>query len=282
MSDASSATAPAAEAVLRALARRANGLSGADIERLIREARQAARRQRRGVTWSDLDGWLSVSKPPRPKALRWRMALHEAGHAVARIVLKLGTITLITIDGSDGGFVESTEPPHVEETEALLSALLLVKLAGRATEEILLGSCIAGSGGGPESDLASATALALQMEVSLGYDADQPLLYRNADENASLLIYRPEIARRVNARLEQSYADAKGLISTHRAAVEGLARVLITRDTLEGKYLDEVLALLSGSIRHGDDTLKSDEHASGSARAGERVATTSRGCRGAR
>ncbi len=246
MSDVISEVEPATEAVLRALARRATGLSGADIERLVREARQSARRERRGVTWSDLDGRLSVSKPPRPEALRWRMALHEAGHAVARIVLKLGTITLITIDGPDGGFVESTEPQHVEETEALLSAVLIAKLAGRAAEEVLLGSCIAGSGVGPESDLATATLLALKMEVSLGFGADQPLLYRNAEEHAGMLIYRPEIARRVHSRLEKAYADAKRLIRTHREAVEALANTLIVRDTVEGNDLEAVLALLTG------------------------------------
>lgn len=105
-----------ADIVLRNLARRAMSMSGADIERLVREARQTARRERRSLAWEDLDRRLSASKPKRSEALRWRMAVHESGHAIARMVLGLGVITLITIDAVDGGRVESEEPLPVEET----------------------------------------------------------------------------------------------------------------------------------------------------------------------
>lgn len=241
MSDGNGAAEAAADAVLRGLARRGTGLSGADIERLVREARQTARRERRSLTWSDLEGRLSAAKPVKPEALRWRMALHEAGHAVARLVLQLGTVTLITIDGPEGGMVQSEEPEPVAQTESWLSSVLVAKLAGRAAEEVLLGACIAGSGGGPESDLAHATTLALQMEVAFGFGQEMPLLYRNAEEQGSLLLCRPEIARRVNARLEKAYAGATELIRSHGAALKELARTLIARDTLEGPELARVL-----------------------------------------
>lgn len=231
-----------ADIVLRSLARRAMGLSGADIERLVREARQSARRERRSVTWPDLDRRLSALKPQRSEELRWRMAVHEAGHAIARTVLGLGVITLITIDGVDGGRVESEESLHVEETEDRLTSLLIAKLAGRAAEEVFFGSCVAGSGGGPDSDLATATSIALQMEVSLGYGADMPLLYRDPERYAPILINRRDVADRVNSRLEKGYADAKHLIQSHRTAVKTLARALIAKATLEGEDLYEVLS----------------------------------------
>lgn len=243
-SNANGASVTDIDAVLRVLARRATGLSGADIERLIREARQMARRERRGLTWSDLDGRLSASKPTKPESLRWRMALHEAGHVVARLVLQLGTITMITINGPSGGMVMSEEPEPVAETESWLSSVLMAKLSGRAAEEVLLGSCIAGSGGGPESDLAAATALALQMEVSFGFGAELPLLYRNVDEHASLLIYRSEIAHRVHERLEDAYGQGRRLISQHCDAVRALADALMVHDTLEGPKLVAILSEL--------------------------------------
>lgn len=115
--------------------------------------------------------------------------------------------------------------------------LLVAKMAGRAAEEVFFGSCIAGSGCGPESDLATATVLALQMEVSLGYGTDMPLLYRNAEETSALLIYRSDIAKRVNSRLEKAYADAMQLMRTHRASVTKLASVLINKGTLDGPEL---------------------------------------------
>lgn len=243
VTDGSGAVEPAAT-ILRVLARRATGLSGADIERLVREARQTARRERRSLTWSDLEGRLSASKPIKPESLRWRMALHEAGHAVARLALRLGTITMTTIDGPRGGMVVSEEPEPVAETESWLLSLLIAKLSGRAAEEVLLGSCIAGSGGGLESDLAAATTLALQMEVSLGFGADQPLLYMSAEEHASLLIYRPEIARRVNTRLEDAYSRARKLVGQHCDVIRALADALMAHGTLEGPMLAAILGKL--------------------------------------
>ena len=40
------------------------------------------------------------------------------------------------------------------------------------------------------------------MEMSLGFSRDAPLLYRATDDQASLLIYNPDVASRVNACLE--------------------------------------------------------------------------------
>lgn len=123
-------------------------------------------------------------------------------------------------------------------------------------------ACVAGSGSGPDSDLATATALALQMEVNLGYGADMPLLYRNAEANSALLIYRPDIARRVNSRLENAYADAMRLINAHRASVAKLATVLIAEGTLDGPNLPDVLndiaSNLDGAAPPADQLCASD------------------------
>src|ERR1700754_3910447 len=86
-----------AAAVLRTLARKAQGLTGADIERLVREARQKARRQQRPLSYDDLESLLIGARPERSLLLRLRMAVHEAGHSVSRILLGFGTITEITI-----------------------------------------------------------------------------------------------------------------------------------------------------------------------------------------
>ncbi|MER9586126.1 ATP-dependent Zn protease [Mesorhizobium sp. M0276] len=235
--------------VLRRLALKANGLTGADIERLVREARQKARREQRTLEWCDLETILTVAKPDKPESLRWRMALHESGHAVARLVLKLGRVTMITIDGRDGGgMVEGDQPAVDEETEERAEALLLIRLAGRAAEQELLGSVTAGSGGTSSSDLAGATELAVAMETSLGFARNAPLLYRATDDKASLLIYSPEIASRVNARLEAAYAKACELIRRYRKAIETLARALMDHDTLEGRELGSIFQQLEETL----------------------------------
>lgn len=104
--------APGAEAyghdVLRRLARRALGLSGADIERLVREARQVARRAGRTLAYDDLDSLLSSDRPTLSPERRRRIAVHEAGHTLARILLDVGEVSAISIDGPGGlAFTES-------------------------------------------------------------------------------------------------------------------------------------------------------------------------------
>jgi cell division protease FtsH len=241
MSERGSQAEAAGDAVLRALALKARGMSGADIERLVREARQKARRAHRQLAFSDVFDLLAAARPQRSQALRWCMAVHEAGHAVARLVLDLGHITSIGIDGPAGGYTQGKTATTEAETEAVFDGLLAVSLAGRAAEEELLGCVSAGAGGSPDSDMGKATTLALAMEAELGFAETWPLLYRHAENQSALLAYNPLLAEEVNARLEAAYARARDLIRRNEDAVRFLADALMRHDTLEGTALIIVL-----------------------------------------
>lgn len=231
--------------VLRKLAVKANGLTGADIERLARELRQKARRGNHAITFADILAILDSAKPKKSAALRWRMAIHEAGHAIADLVIGKREVTIITIDAADGnGFVETRVPKTPVLTEEFLDAILIATLAGRAAEEELLGTVVAGSGGTPDSDLAKATELAQAMETTMGFAQDRPLLYRSVADRASLLVHSPAIAERVNARLERAYAKARNVIRQNRKPHDDLAKALMVHDTLEGPELEAVIRQL--------------------------------------
>lgn len=77
---------------LKPLAMLALGRTGADIERMVREARQKARRQKRKLTYADIKDALSGGQSSMSEELLWRIALHESGHALAMIGFDLGTI----------------------------------------------------------------------------------------------------------------------------------------------------------------------------------------------
>ncbi len=121
------------------------------------------------------------------------------------------------------------------------NGLLAVSLAGRAAEEELLGCVSAGAGGSPDSDMGKATTLALAMETELGFGETWPLLYRQADNQTTLLAYNPLLAEEVNARLEAAYARARELIRRNEDAIRFLADALMRHDTLEGPALVIVL-----------------------------------------
>lgn len=227
---------------LRDLARRAVGRSGADIERLVREARQHARRSGRRLTWEDLERALQESRPAVPGDVFWRMAVHEAGHLLA--IISTGhsqEIEIASLEGPDGGFVRIRGTGVEAETEAHIERRLVVLMAGRAAELLVLGDACAGSGGVPGSDLARATETALAMETSYGFGAEHPLLYRPGKDQQGLLHYDGHLAKRVHARLEAAHRTASDLLAANRDVLLDVARRLESERVLEGPTLRSLI-----------------------------------------
>ena len=217
-------------------------MSGADIERLVREARQVARRQGRSLSWQDIEERLVSGRAVLPPGMRWRMAVHEAGHAVARLALGYDGIEMITIDDPSGGFVLIQDIAHGLQLEGGVVDRIVVLLAGRRSEIAFLGSACAGAGGHVESDLGTATTLALSLETSLGYGRHQPLLFLPAAEPWTGLAHDGKLADRVNARLEEADRMATGIVEANRDVIAGLARQVTGQGTLEGEDLARALA----------------------------------------
>lgn len=227
---------------LRDLARHAVGRSGADIERLIREARQKARRAGRKMSWDDLDRALRGNDLPVAAELSWRMAVHEAGHVLALISIgDMQEVELVSLEGPQGGFVRTRTTGLVAQTETHLAGSLVVLMAGRAAELLVLGNASAGSGGTTASDLAMATQTALAMEASFGFGAEQPLLYRPGEAHPGLLHYNRHLADRVHARLEAAQDTAKAILTTHRSLLLELAGRLNRERVLEGPSLKSLI-----------------------------------------
>jgi cell division protease FtsH len=243
-------------AVLRRLALMANGMTGADIERLVREARQTARRQQRPLTYGDIQTALAGTRPARSASMRRRIAIHEAGHAVVRLALGVGSIVCITIETHESlGFVEVLGGDPVD-TERQCLAALQVLLAGRAAEEVVFGDAMSGSGGSVVSDLGRATALACAMEMELGHSSAMPLLYRDSVDYHTALRADPNLTKRVNGRLETACAGASDLIRCNGGAHQILVEALLCSGTLEGQELKAVLAVMRERMMAPDEIVR--------------------------
>ena len=234
---------------LRRLALLATGRTGADIERLVREARQRARRERRSMTWDDLEQAIREGQPRLPDDVRWRVAVHESGHCIASLRLGVAEVRQLSIEASETrlGFLAAEAGPAIL-TEARALDTLCLHLAGRAAEEVILGSISLGAGGSAGSDLAIATDLALALETRVGRGSLWPLLYRDATTIPALLFVEPGLADRVSARLDEAFDRARRLVAEHRDELLALANALVERGTLEGP---EIAALMTAAPPSG-------------------------------
>jgi ATP-dependent Zn protease len=230
------------DADLRPVAISAAGMTGADIEKLVRDARRRARSDKRDLELADLFEMLEHNEISIPPECLKRVALHEAGHAAAAILLNLSSNVTTSLMRRGRLVAETSFAPRFESiTRKVVENKITVALAGRAAEDVLLGDVTAGSGGAENSDLAIATSLAVRAVGSWGLSSSSNLIYSGDTAPEQLWTWRPELAEEVDAMLKAAYTNATELITTHREAVRAIAAALIDRRALTH---DEIATLL--------------------------------------
>ncbi len=229
------------DASLRRLATRAMGLTGADIERIVREARLKARRGKRMITYEDIEDGIRGHRPPVPYNLRWRWAFHEAGHAVVHHALDLGPVRGLNIDTGQGGYNLVGFHLWTTDTRDWYENMLTMLMAGRAAEKLVLKRVSSGSGGADDSDLARATRVAFDMERTLGFGPEYPLLYRPHRDPGEVLGREPELAARVHARLEAALDRAAAILRRRRPTFHALAKALFDAQAMDEAAVLQIL-----------------------------------------
>lgn len=212
---------------LAALARAAVGRSPAEIDAAIRAARSSARHLRQVMTITMLRRHLKLDVDGEHPRILWRIAVHEAGHAVVAAALDLGMIESMKVT-DHGGEIRRRNM----QTESLLSDLeaeICYNVAGRAAERLVLGTISAGAGGPAASDLAMATERSLGIETIYGLGAEGPVWH---DMPGSLMLQNSHLRGRVRQRIERAEVRAGKILARHRATLEGLARELLQQRSL--------------------------------------------------
>lgn len=238
-------------APLSRLALLACGRTGADIERLVRELRQKTRRERRPITWADIETALMASRFRLTDDHRYRLAVHEVGHAMAYTLLKTGTVYAVAVGDSLNGSVQSFgqvefTPLHDRpQNDDWLMRTCASSLAGRTAELLVFNETLAGSGGDPHSDLARATRLMLAAETQLGFSDVTPLIYVSPEQAQQQLLYDAALRNRVNERLKYAEAMAMEMLRRHKTALTVIATQLADAGVMSGDEFRERLALAS-------------------------------------
>lgn len=232
------------------IAGRLEGNSGADIEKLVRDARRAARKEKRDLRRDDLVSRLPGRIAFSQEDLR-RIAVHEAGHAIVQAKVGDGEILRLKIEPelamhgtrSEVGYLEVRKSALKGRTRQDYEAQLMVHLAGLAAEELVFGQIADGGGGTMGSDLASATQIATEMEASLGFgDSLVHLVPSGSKQVPELLLTDNTLRRRVEATLDKAYEDARAILEASKPAHQTLVDALMQRHQLEGREVLEIIS----------------------------------------
>ncbi|MEY9464001.1 AAA family ATPase [Bradyrhizobium ottawaense] len=231
-----------AGADLREAALAARGHTGADVEKSVRIAREAARKEKRAVTVKDLVDAVRDGEPDWPDDLRWRVAYHESGHAIAHMALGIGMPKSLSIDGN-GGYAETSATEPQVPTRAFLENMLATILAGRAGEQLKFAETTTGSGGpSARSDLARATNLALRMETSYGFGCLGLVTLAEDHLNDGYLLMTEPLRSATNETLKRAYSKSLALLERNRRSLDALAQALFASGYLDRGEIDAIIA----------------------------------------
>ncbi|KQQ85693.1 AAA family ATPase [Aureimonas sp. Leaf324] len=204
----------------------AGSASGADAAAVAREARRSARRQGRAVTLADVE-LAALPVDDLSDEVRRRIAVHESGHLV--VALACGSVPSSMSAGvaGTGPKVLLGRPGGPIPLASDLDAHIVVLLAGRAAEMLVLGCSSTGSGGGDDSDLAAATDVAGRMIGRLGF--------------CGTLAYEPSVERaRIEPILQAAAGRAHALLIRHRDALDAFVTALLARRHLDRAAILEI------------------------------------------
>jgi cell division protease FtsH len=231
---------------LSAIAELAVGMTGADIERVVKDARRTARHQQRALTIENLRNTL-LGRDNRSPSQRWRHCVHEAGHVLLE-VLHFGPSNLfasVRVANGRGGLSMRTGDQPAIGSWSEWRKKLEIALAGRAAEELLLGEVSACAGGAGGSDLDKATALAAAMVGSLGMTSR--LAFLGPASTVQDFLKNPDTRESVERELEQAAIACKCILDRHRASLQRVASQLSENERVEGTDVAAIVERLDGS-----------------------------------
>jgi len=220
---------------LRSISDRLIGQSGAAVEALARDALGRSRAEKSSLQQKHLIQATDHLAPAISPSLLRRVAIHEAGHILAVLLLPLPTPkgTQLT---AHGGMVVQCPLPIL--TPQLVRAQLQVLLAGRAAEIHFYGTPTSGAGIGPESDLAQATNLALAAELRWGF-GESGLAWHGAS-NSSMHTVSPDVKQRVEEHLKEAHESAAVLIQGNTNLLSKIADRLVDVREIDEQELDAI------------------------------------------
>lgn len=258
---------------LRKIAERTAGFSGADLANLINEAAiLAARENKKKVGGEELKEAIEkvMLGPERKSHMLSKKekeitAYHEGGHALVASVLPnsdpVHKVSVIS-RGRAAGYTMKvpSEDKHLHSRSEFYDDIA-VSLAGLAAEKMIFGEMTTGA----SNDLKVATTMARRLVMTYGMSDEMgPMTFGSTQEMAFLgrdyaeqRNYSEEVAAKIDKEIsrimKEGYERAVQVLTTHRAKLDQIAKILIERETLEQEeYTALVNDIIPASKKHAE------------------------------
>ena len=232
------------------VARRAVGLSGADLKNIVNEAAIHSVREKSDVVRS-IDFQNSIDKifiGLQRKASHYtedekmRIAIHEIGHALTSIeVGDYDTIDKISImpTGQAAGvttFVPSERNADLYTYKYLLNKIK-VALGGHAAEELFYG--IDGVSTGAQADFQQVASIGYQLVENLGYGNEIGKL--SIEDHVISDGTRKNIDSKVKRIVAESYHDVLEVLRRRKSFIKLAATKLVKKEVMSGSELETLM-----------------------------------------
>lgn len=249
---------------LKTVAKGTPGFVGADLANVVNEAAiLAARADKEAVTKGDMDEAVErvIAGPQKKSRIISKheqrvIAAHEVGHTVvARLTNHSDPVHKVTIIPRGQALGYTLQLPLEDKFLVSKSEMLdkiCILLAGRAAEEVVFGEITSGA----SDDLNKTMAYARKMVVELGMSEKLgPIALPSGEEGEVFLgrdlsrhtTYSQELARTIDEEImnliKSSYARAKDIIVSNRAAFDKLVETLLAKEVVDAAEIDDILGL---------------------------------------
>ena len=254
---------------LGTVARETPGFSGADLANLVNEAAiLAARADKREINFDDFEEAIDrvIAGPARrsrktSEREREVVAYHEAGHALVAATLPqadpVHKVTIVSRGGSGGHTRLLPTEDRGLWTKGEFEAMLAVMMGGQAAEQEVFGDVTTGA----SNDLENATNLARRMVTEYGMSEELgPQSFGSGHsetflgrELGSARRYSDAIAAKIDAEVGKLLTTAREtagrIISENCERLAGVARKLVSEETIQGADLQNLLQLPEGETQ---------------------------------
>jgi cell division protease FtsH len=247
---------------LRHVASLTPGSAGADLANIVNEAALlAARKNGNAVSMADFNeaverGALGLERKSRIMTPddKLRVAYHEGGHALVACALPnthpVHKVTIIPRGLALGYVLSRPEDDRHMRTKGELESEIKVSLGGTIAEEIVYGEICTGA----TSDLNMCNGIARKMVKMYGMSRLGRIFY--PDDTGSPFLggmmpfegpreFSEETAREIDMEvrkiIEDSLGEVRKILQDRRAALDVVAKLLMEKETIDGKELRELL-----------------------------------------